>query len=31
MIHDPYAAHVARGMPRGHVEQPSDAGGSTYS
>jgi len=31
MIHDPYAAHVARGMPRGNAERPSDAGGSTYS
>jgi hypothetical protein len=31
MIHDPYAAHTARGMPRGNVDHPSGAGGSRYA
>ena len=30
-IHNPYAAHTARGMPRGNVDHPSGAGGSRYA
>jgi hypothetical protein len=31
MIHDPYAAHVARSMPRSNVNQPGGAGSNRYA
>ncbi len=31
MIHDPYAAHTARSMPHGKVDQPGGAGGNRYA
>jgi hypothetical protein len=30
-IHDPYAAHTARSMPRGNVDQPGGAGNDRYA
>jgi hypothetical protein len=31
MIHDPYAAHTARSMPRGNVDQSGGAGSDRYA
>jgi hypothetical protein len=31
MIHNPYAAHTARSMPRGKVDQPGGAGSDRYA
>ena len=31
MIHDPYAPHTARSMPRGKVDQPGGAGSHRYA
>ena len=31
MIHDPYAAHTARSVPRGKVDQPGGAGSNRYA
>ena len=31
MMRDPYAAHVARTMPRGAADQPGGAGGDRYA
>ena len=31
VIHDPYAAHTARSMPRGTIDQPGAAGDNRYA